>query len=58
MFQNEAGDWQCSECDKISNNKNNIMEHIEASHVESPGYNQTLIENTQECQTQKYKLNK
>jgi hypothetical protein len=38
MFRNEAGEWQCSECYKTSNNKNNIMEHIEASHVESPGY--------------------
>jgi len=39
MMRNEAGDWQCNECYKTSNKKQNIMEHIEASHMETPGYN-------------------
>ena len=39
MVRNEAGDWQCNECFKTSNKKQNIMEHIEASHMETPGYN-------------------
>ena len=49
MSRNEAGDWQCNESYKTSNKKQNIMEHIEASHMETSGYNcdQTFIENTQ-----------
>ena len=39
MSRNETGDWQCNECYRTSNKKINIMEHIEASHVKSPGYN-------------------
>ena len=39
MSRNEAGDWQCNDCYRTSNKKINIMEHIEASHVETPGYN-------------------
>jgi len=39
MVRNDNGDWQCNDCFRTSNKKINIMEHIEASHVDSPGYN-------------------
>jgi len=39
MSKNDAGEWQCNDCFKTSRVKTNILEHIEATHVESPGYN-------------------
>merc|ERR1712096_483791 len=38
MYKNIDGDWQCNDCFKTSKVKTNIFEHIEATHVESPGY--------------------
>ena len=38
MRKNSEGEWQCNECLKTSKVKTNIFEHIEAAHVESPGY--------------------
>jgi len=38
MMKNSEGDWQCKDCYKTSKVKTNIFEHIEAAHVESPGY--------------------
>jgi len=38
MRKTEEGFWQCCDCLKTSKVKTNIYEHIEASHVESPGY--------------------
>eukprot|EP00092_Neocalanus_flemingeri_P030629 GFUD01033257.1.p1 GENE.GFUD01033257.1~~GFUD01033257.1.p1 ORF type:complete len:384 (+),score=84.19 GFUD01033257.1:22-1152(+) len=38
MAKNADGDWQCTDCFKVSKVKTNIFEHIEANHVESPGY--------------------
>jgi len=38
MSKNSEGEWQCNECYKVSKVKTNIFEHIEAAHVESPGY--------------------
>jgi len=38
MYKNIDGDWQCNDCLKTSKVKTNIFEHIEATHVESPGY--------------------
>ena len=38
MCRNADGDWQCNDCFKTSKWKTNIVEHIEATHVESPGY--------------------
>jgi len=38
MIKNAEGDWQCKDCYKTSKVKTNIFEHIEAAHVESPGY--------------------
>jgi len=32
------GQWQCCFCGRLSKVKTNIFEHIESSHVESPGY--------------------
>ena len=32
------GMWQCDDCQKTSKVKTNIYEHIEAVHVETPGY--------------------
>ena len=32
------GEWQCTDCMKTSKVKTNIYEHIEATHVETPGY--------------------
>jgi len=39
MSKNDAGEWQCNDCGKTSRVKTNILEHIEATHVETPGYN-------------------
>merc|ERR1711915_291018 len=39
MKKTESGEWQCCDCYKTSRVKTNILEHIEASHVETPGYN-------------------
>jgi len=39
MSKNDAGEWQCNDCFKTSRVKTNILEHIEATHVDSPGYN-------------------
>jgi len=38
MSKNKTGDWQCNDCYKTSKVKTNIFEHIEANHVDSPGY--------------------
>ena len=38
MSKNIDGDWQCNDCFKTSKVKTNIFEHIEANHVDSPGY--------------------
>lgn len=38
MSKNFEGDWQCNDCLKTSKVKTNIFEHIEATHVDSPGY--------------------
>ena len=38
MSKNDAGEWQCNECYKTSNVKTNILEHIEAFHIQSSGY--------------------
>jgi len=38
MYRSEHGLWMCTVCGKGSKVKNNIYEHIEAVHVESPGY--------------------
>jgi len=38
MSKNCEGEWQCNDCYKTSKVKTNIFEHIEAAHVESPGY--------------------
>jgi len=38
MSKNSEGEWQCNDCFKTSKVKTNIFEHIEAAHVESPGY--------------------
>ena len=38
MSKNIDGDWQCKDCFKTSKVKTNIFEHIEANHVDSPGY--------------------
>ena len=38
MSKNEAGEWQCNECYKTSKVKTNILEHIEAFHIQSSGY--------------------
>jgi len=38
MYKNAEGEWQCNDCLKTSKWKTNIVEHIEATHVESPGY--------------------
>jgi len=38
MSKNTEGEWQCNDCFKTSKVKTNIFEHIEAAHVESPGY--------------------
>ena len=38
ICRNADDDWQCNDCYKISKWKTNIVEHIEATHVESPGY--------------------
>eukprot|EP00092_Neocalanus_flemingeri_P040222 GFUD01043811.1.p1 GENE.GFUD01043811.1~~GFUD01043811.1.p1 ORF type:complete len:336 (+),score=64.40 GFUD01043811.1:448-1455(+) len=38
MSKNAEGEWQCNDCYKTSKVKTNIFEHIEAAHVESPGY--------------------
>ena len=39
MSKNEEGVWQCNECYRTSKQKANIMEHIEAAHVHSSGFN-------------------
>eukprot|EP00092_Neocalanus_flemingeri_P091323 GFUD01115756.1.p1 GENE.GFUD01115756.1~~GFUD01115756.1.p1 ORF type:complete len:109 (+),score=9.40 GFUD01115756.1:72-398(+) len=38
MSKNSNGEWQCNDCFKTSKVKTNIYVHIEANHVESPGY--------------------
>ena len=38
MQKTVGGDWQCCYCGRQSKVKTNIFEHIEASHVETPGY--------------------
>ena len=38
MSKNTNGEWQCNDCYKASKVKTNIYVHIEANHVESPGY--------------------
>jgi len=38
MSKNENGEWQCTDCYKASKVKTNIYVHIEANHVDSPGY--------------------
>ena len=38
MQKTEGGDWQCCYCGRQSKVKTNIFEHIEASHMETPGY--------------------
>ena len=56
MMRNEVGDWQCNECFQTSNKKQNIMEHIEASHMETPGYNcdvqHKTAQNKRSCMTE------
>eukprot|EP00092_Neocalanus_flemingeri_P105522 GFUD01135280.1.p1 GENE.GFUD01135280.1~~GFUD01135280.1.p1 ORF type:complete len:362 (-),score=79.29 GFUD01135280.1:169-1254(-) len=37
-IQKSEGQWICLECGKASKWKTNIFEHIEATHVDSPGY--------------------
>ena len=39
ISKNVAGEWQCDECYKTSRWKTNILEHIEAFHIRSTGYN-------------------
>ena len=39
MVRTEEGLWQCCFCGRASRVKTNIFEHIEATHVETPGYN-------------------
>ena len=38
MSKNFNGEWQCNDCYKTSKVKTNIYFHIEANHVDSPGY--------------------
>ena len=38
MSKNANGEWQCHDCYKTSKEKTNIYYHIEANHVDSPGY--------------------
>ena len=38
MQKTHEGMWQCLFCARASKVKTNIFEHIEASHVETPGY--------------------
>jgi len=38
MQKTVGGEWECCYCGRQSKVKTNIFEHIEASHVESPGY--------------------
>merc|ERR1712179_843675 len=38
MSKNTNGEWQCTDCYKASKVKTNIYVHIEANHVDSPGY--------------------
>jgi len=39
MSKTAEGEWQCNDCFRTSRFKTNILEHIEATHVESSGYN-------------------
>jgi len=39
MSKTAAGEWQCNDCYRTSRFKTNILEHIEATHVETAGYN-------------------
>jgi len=38
MSKNTNGEWQCNDCYKTSKVKTNIYYHVEANHVDSPGY--------------------
>ena len=38
MSKNDLGDWHCDDCYKTSKIKTNILEHIEAFHINSAGY--------------------
>ena len=38
MTKTPEGNWKCDFCGKESAVKTNILEHIEATHVETPGY--------------------
>ena len=38
MQKTHEGMWQCLFCFRVSKVKTNIFEHIEANHVETPGY--------------------
>eukprot|EP00092_Neocalanus_flemingeri_P022647 GFUD01024565.1.p1 GENE.GFUD01024565.1~~GFUD01024565.1.p1 ORF type:complete len:346 (-),score=66.62 GFUD01024565.1:186-1223(-) len=39
LSKTAAGEWQCNDCFRTSRFKTNIVEHIEATHIESTGYN-------------------
>ena len=38
MMKTDYGNWHCCDCGRESKVKTNIYEHIEATHVNSPGY--------------------
>lgn len=38
MEKSGDGQWHCLFCGKAAKVKTNIFEHIEATHVQSPGY--------------------
>jgi len=49
MEKSNDGQWHCLFCGRASKVKTNIFEHIEATHVESPGYSCEICE--KHCRT-------
>ena len=51
MWKGDDGKWACSECDYSSKKNSNVYEHIEAKHIQGPGYFCQECEKT--CPTRK-----
>ena len=51
MWKGDDGKWACCECDYSSKKNSNVYEHIEAKHIQGPGYFCQECEKT--CPTRK-----